>query len=98
DFHVTGVQTCALPISSWSRTLITGLSEFIAPWNTIDTLSHRNARSASPASATTSTSGPSWSWNVTVPLVSSAGGLRSRLSPYAKIGRASCRETQLYHE
>ena len=29
------------------RSLITGLSEFIAPWNTIETLSQRNRRSAS---------------------------------------------------
>ncbi len=60
---------------------ITGFREFIAPWNTIDTLSQRNVRSASLLSATTSMSVPDSSWNVTSPLRSTAGGFRSRFRP-----------------
>ena len=59
--------------------LVTGLSAFIAPWNTIESLDQRKARSSSDSIARRSTSLPSRSWNVTVPEAIRAGGLCSRL-------------------
>ncbi|MNW60855.1 hypothetical protein D3C74_388780 [compost metagenome] len=67
--------------NSWDRTLMTGFKEFMAPWKTIEILSHRNARSASPSSAATSMSVPSWSWKTISPPVRRAGGFRSWLIP-----------------
>jgi len=66
---------------SWRLTLMTGLSEFIAPWKTMEILSQRNTRRLSPDSPRTSMSVPDSSWNVTAPLARSAGGLSSRFRP-----------------
>src|SRR5690606_41106485 len=33
DFHVTGVQTCALPISVWPGIITVGLFAFLFAWN-----------------------------------------------------------------
>ena len=55
--------SCArITSSSWVETLCTGLSEFIAPWNTIDVSAHRNSRSFAGLSVSTSTGGPSAGW------------------------------------
>ena len=61
--------------------LMTGLSEFIAPWNTIDTLSQRNSRSSSASSELMSMSSPASSWKIAVPEVMTAGGLSRRWMP-----------------
>ena len=47
--------------------LVTGLSEFIAPWNTIEVFSHRYSRSALPDNLRMSMSVPDLSWKMTVP-------------------------------
>ncbi len=58
---------------------MTGLSAFIAPWNTIDSFDQRTARSRSSLSPSRSTSLPSRSWNVMLPEVTFAGGLCRRV-------------------
>ncbi len=52
--------------------VVTGLSAFIAPWNTIESFDQRTARSRSSLRPTRSTSLPSRSWKVMLPLVTFA--------------------------
>ena len=62
-------------------TVVTGLSEFIAPWKTIETLSQRKRRISSASRLLTSMSSPLASWKTTEPLVMTAGGLSRRWMP-----------------
>ena len=66
--------------SNWRARLVTGLSAFIALWNTIAIVFQRNWRRSSPWRASTSTGAPSAGKNVIDPLVWRAGGLSIRVS------------------
>jgi hypothetical protein len=57
--------------TNWSPTLITGLSEFIALWKTIETFRQRNRRSDSRLRPTRSSP-----WKRICPLVTCAGSRR----------------------
>ena len=59
----------------------TGLSEFIAPWKTIEILSQRKRRISSASRPLMSMSSPLASWKTTEPLVMTAGALSSRWMP-----------------
>ncbi len=72
---------CAAKMSSnWRARLVTGLSAFIALWNTIAMVFQRNWRSSSPSRASTLTGAPSAGEKVIEPLVWRAGGLSIRVS------------------
>ena len=73
---------CALMTSvSCAEILCTGLSEFIAPWNTIDTCCQRKARSSAGVIDSTSSARPSRSCHSTWPPATMPGGGSSRVMP-----------------
>src|SRR5690606_39502238 len=83
DFHVTGVQTCALPIWGADRSA-TAAATLVRSRPCAARIA-----AASPAGSRPRTNPETPSWTrppVSLPSVTTAG------SPVAKIGRASCRE------
>src|SRR5690606_40648525 len=86
DFHVTGVQTCALPISSdGERRVKTGTNSGLAV---------RHPRYNSPANTTSVSTPAAQRCALLMPEIMPPTCVRRRVhhSCIAKIGRASCRE------
>src|SRR5207253_4315219 len=92
DGHVTGVQTCALPISKDAmhnrRTWLIMVAAFVAPAAAADVPLRGDEPRAQPSLGLASR----WTW--TMSLAPSKSRLRSSVSADFgdEIGRASCRE------
>src|SRR5690606_40602799 len=76
DFHVTGVQTCALPILPWARRIDSVASRHACSSRT----SRRTARAGSPSDAAT-TEAPASSMSVTWTVAPSAANALAIASP-----------------
>src|SRR5690606_39961157 len=84
DFHVTGVQTCALPISHWrSRARVSTSAPTTCP-------------GTQPLHSAATTSTRRVAWSPTSTTRSSGSGSRTLWPGRTKIGRASCRERAEY--
>src|SRR5690606_40098222 len=95
DFHVTGVQTCALPILK--EVLLAGLSVALSRWHggtatVVDLEGHGREEHLMPGADLSRTVG----WFTTLYPVLLDTGPVDWGDASAKIGRASCRESVLF--